>query len=220
MGIYETYTKRQRRFESAGKQDVYKYDDIPEEFRVQVVHIWKDTIGPYRTRSYGRVSPGNDLWLEIHDTLARERGVFRLGGHVGDPYQTCSSYLLTADTGQVLDIIELTFRVIDRVVIDRVVRRWNSEQRYLAEVRQNPDDAIEELNQRFKEHAIGYQYIEGILVQLDSQFVHEEIVKPALALLNAAGFDGPAEEFIGAFEHYRHGRNKEAIEIAPRLVEM
>jgi hypothetical protein len=37
------------------------------------------------------------------------------------------------------------------------------------------------------------------------------MVKPALALLNSAGFDGPADEFIRAFDHYRHGRNKEAV---------
>ena len=48
-------------------------------------------------------------------------------------------------------------------------------------IEQDPDDAVEELNHRFKEHAIGYQYLEGELVRVDSQFAHAEIVKPALA---------------------------------------
>ena len=38
-----------------------------------------------------------------------------------------------------------------------------------------------------------------------------EVVKPALGLLNSGGFDGPADEFIRAFEHYRHGSDKEAV---------
>src|ERR1700730_14571068 len=32
-----------------------------------------------------------------------------------------------------------------------------------------------------------------------------------MSLLNQPGFDGPADEFMRAFGHYRHGRNKEAI---------
>lgn len=63
----------------------------------------------------------------------------------------------------------------------------------------------------FQEHGLGYQYVDGYLIRLDSQFAHAEIVKPALSLLNAARFDGPADEFIKAFDHHRHGRNKEAI---------
>jgi hypothetical protein len=54
---------------------------------------------------------------------------------------------------------------------------------------------------------------------LDSQFAHAEIVKPALSLLNAVRFDGPADEFIRAFDHYRHGRNKEAVAEAHKAFE-
>ena len=53
--------------------------------------------------------------------------------------------------------------------------------------------------------------MDGELVRVDSQFIHAEAVKPALALLHECGFDGPVEEFMRGFEHYRHGRNKEAV---------
>jgi AbiJ N-terminal domain 4 len=120
--------------------------------------------------------------------------------------QRCLAYMLTASTDDALSIIELSFLVIDREV--------RAKYDYLpAEcgVTQHPDEAIEELNHRFKEHAIGYQYVDGILMRIDSQFLHAEIVKPALSLLSAKGFEGPAAEFIQAFDHYRHGRNKEAV---------
>jgi hypothetical protein len=45
---------------------------------------------------------------------------------------------------------------------------------------------------------------------LDAQFIHAEVVKPALALLCTTGFEGPADEFLKAFEHHRHGLDKEA----------
>jgi hypothetical protein len=72
-------------------------------------------------------------------------------------------------------------------------------------------DAIEEINIRFKERAVGYQFVTGEIVRVDSQFMHSEVVKPAIALLNGEFFSGPQEEFLAAHEHYRHGDNKAAL---------
>src|ERR1039457_3876735 len=49
------------------------------------------------------------------------------------------------------------------------------------------------------------------VIRIDSQFIHAAAVKPALSLLNHAGFEGPADEFMRAFDHYRHQRYKEAV---------
>ncbi len=51
------------------------------------------------------------------------------------------------------------------------------------------------LNHRFREDGIGYQYIESMLIRVDSQYLHAEAVKPALSLLSSAGFEGAQEEF-------------------------
>ena len=45
------------------------------------------------------------------------------------------------------------------------------------------DDAVVELNTRFREHGIGYQFESNKIVRVDSQFLHQEAVKPALQLL-------------------------------------
>ncbi|GAJ00054.1 unnamed protein product, partial [marine sediment metagenome] len=84
---------------------------------------------------------------------------------------------------------------------------------------QDPDDAIEELNDRFKEHEIGYQYVSGTIIPMDSQYIHTEAVRPAISLLQEAGFDGASEEFLNAHKHYREGRNKEAIAEALKAFE-
>ena len=44
MSIFELFSKRQKRLRGE-VHDVYQYEEIPEKFRVQVVHIVKDTIG-------------------------------------------------------------------------------------------------------------------------------------------------------------------------------
>jgi len=185
MAIYETFSKRQKRLAKAGQQDVYQYDDLPQPFRTQVFHIWRSALGRYyQPRGYSSASPSpaNGYWTFIHNAIAREAGLAYLGNGNSEVDERCIEYLMTSGTDDALNIIELSFRVIDRLVRDK----YN----YIPEnsgITQHPDEAIEELNHRFKEHSIGYQYVEGILVRLDSQFAHAEIVKPALSLLNSAG---------------------------------
>src|SRR5262249_14054178 len=66
-------------------------------------------------------------------------------------------------------------------------------------------------NFRFKEHGVGFQFVNGNIIRIDSELIHAEIVKPALALLHNKEFAGAQEEFLLAHEHYRHGNNKEAL---------
>lgn len=101
-----------------------------------------------------------------------------------------------------LDAIEFGFQTVNGVV------RQHGHSLF---TEQKPDDAIDELNARSRSTELDNQFLRGVLVRVDSQFIHAEVVKPALSLLNAQGFDGPAEEFIKAFDHHRHGRDKEAV---------
>ena len=47
----------------------------------------------------------------------------------------------------------------------------------------NISDTIEEMNQRFRENGVGYQYENDQIIRVDSEFIHAEAVKPALQLL-------------------------------------
>ena len=64
---------------------------------------------------------------------------------------------------------------------------------------------IEELNTRFKQHGIGYEFSNNSFVRIDSQFVHGEIVKPALNLLAGPDYSGAQEEFMEAHGHHLKG---------------
>jgi hypothetical protein len=73
------------------------------------------------------------------------------------------------------------------------------------------DKAIEELNTRFQEHGIGFQFIDDKIIRIDSELIHSEVVKPALVLLHGNEYDGAHSEFLKAHEHYRHGNTKETL---------
>ena len=98
-----------------------------------------------------------------------------------------------------LDAIELSFQVIDK----------NRSSNKASKI---TDDAIEELNFRFKEAWwFGYQFTNKQIVRIDSEYIHAEIVKPSLKLLNQEQFSGAQQEFLNAHEHYRKGNAKEAL---------
>ena len=99
---------------------------------------------------------------------------------------------------QALDVVELYFGLVSG---------------YNPSIRPKipPNDAITELNERFKEHGVGYQFVSGKIIRVDSEFLHVEAVKPALAVLRDDRFKGANEEFLSAHEHYRHGRYKESL---------
>jgi hypothetical protein len=212
MGINDLYSKRKKRIERAGQPEVYQYKDLPIEFRRQIIHIWLSAIGGYREPGSfaGYMSLVSRLWHEIHDSFARELGLFHLGSEFQNPFDQCQFFILSENTNvdNVLDLIEFTF-----YTIDDVVRELLQDYRHQGElsVSQLPDDAISELNHRFREHAIGYQYSNGQIIRVDSGFIHAEVVVPALSLLSSHQFDGAEQEFRNAHEHYRKQEYKDAI---------
>ena len=103
------------------------------------------------------------------------------------------------DVDDVLSLIEFCFHLAERTHISNPHER------------QRVFDAIEELNQRFLEHSIGYQYQSGQIISFESQYIHKEAVEPAIALLHDANFTGPLPEFLEAHAHYRKGEIKDAI---------
>ncbi len=214
MGIFETFTKRLRKTEKSNQDDVYQYDIFPIEFRRQVIHIWTDAIGSYGLIRGRYPSKSNQIWIDIHNMLAREVGEFHLGKSRDNHFLQCQSFLLDSEKDGVLDIIDLSFKMIDVVV-----RQIPSHLREQAEITQDPDEAISELNHRFQEHGIGYQFLGGELIRVDSQYLHSTVIKPAINLLQQSGFSGPSEEFLKAHEHYRKGDYKESINEANKAFE-
>ncbi len=211
MPIFDTFSKRQKKREQAGQPDVYQYDDLPQPFRIQVIHIWEHINYQLDDQLYGALgrysglesSVSERVWYVIERTLARELGLPKLGDETLGRFSATCQFLKKADTAGALDLIDLSFHALDDPNF-RQQFTWRMSAEML-------DDAIDELNHRFREHGIGYQFTGGELIRVDSQYLHAEVVTPALALMQTSGFAGAEDEFRRAHEHYRHGRNKEAV---------
>lgn len=196
--LFELFSKRRKR-ESGGYSDVYQYKDIPNQFRVQIVHMIQEAFA-----SEGKYFSGEakETIQDINNVLCREYGVFKLAGRHDENFNELSNFILqTEDYEKVLDAIELVFRYIDK----EIRRNPHNYNRWL-----NVDSLISELNNRFKESTIGYQYESGEIIRVDSEFIHSEAVKPVLSLLNTNKYSAVNEEFLTAHEHYRHSRYEES----------
>jgi len=80
-------------------------------------------------------------------------------------------------------------------------------------------DATAELNARFRETGVGFQFHGNQIVRVDSALLHQEAVKPALEVLRGQRFAAAEAEFRRAHEHYRHGRHEEYITDALKALE-
>jgi hypothetical protein len=89
------------------------------------------------------------------------------------------------DIDELLDVIEFTFQIIAQFgEEDEYATRRSIVERGAS---QFPLPAIAELNIRFKEASFPFQFENGQLIRVDNQFVHAEVVQPALhssAMLN------------------------------------
>lgn len=200
MAIFEIFSKRQRKIRGE-VPDVFVYDKIPNTLKVQIVHLIRDAFG---VDDYGSYSV--DLYKEINDILCREYGLFKLfpQGNTFDE-RLFRFFLEEDDVEKCLDVVELCFNAINNHIA--------KSQNYLHATSRkiSPNNAVSELNTRFKEHGVGYQFEIQEIIRVDSHFTHSEIVKPALILLSDNNFKGASEEFFSAHDHYRHGKNKECL---------
>jgi hypothetical protein len=210
MASLDIFSKRQKKLRGE-VPDVYTYDKIPQPLRIQVVHIWQDAFG-YIYRPDRNEGLAGYAYQSIYKILCREYGIFHLNnehelkiGTISGYFSALSDYFVSAqETEKALDVIELSFQFIDRDTRDDDYRlsSWPSI---------TADDAIKELNLRFLEHGVGYKYEAGLLLRIDSELVHAEVVKPTLNLLRAKEYEGANEEFLKAHVHYRHQRYQECM---------
>lgn len=196
--LFDLFSKRRKR-ERGEVIDVYQYENIPKSLRVQIVHMLQEA---FAKEGKWFSDEAINIIKQINNLLCREYGIFKLAGKHDEGFEELANFILqTEDYEKVLDTIEITFRFIDNSI------RQNP---YYYNEHINTDSLIEELNQRFKESGVGYQYESGELIRVDSQFIHAEAVKPVLNLLKAKSYHSVNEEFLSAHEHYRHGRFEES----------
>jgi len=155
----------------------------------------------------------NDLYPSIRSVLCREYGVdFLIKAHL-DAYEDLMEFMLHCPTDEFLDCVELI-----ATGIHGITRQYCTYDKSEWEIG-NADELLEEIDYRFRRGGVGYELLGTKIVRVDSQFIHSKVVKPALTLLSQPGFDGPQQEFLDAFKHFKDGNYREAIADASNAFE-
>jgi len=204
----ELYSKRRK--EAGAFPTAYRYD-LPLEFRNQVIFIWAKAAGYSDAHvSRGPIAPydinkmatlmTNRLFEKVRSDFCEEHGLTSLpsAGLLDTPCQSVRTFFQTCPDDKALDIIQLTFREI-------VAAGESADFIGYVQPSLGAADAVEKLNGRFQEGAIGFRLELGRIVRLDSEFLHSERTEPALTLMHSNGYEGALEEFLLAHNYYRQG---------------
>ncbi|WP_336166513.1 STM4504/CBY_0614 family protein [Acinetobacter sp. 161(2023)] len=204
----ELFSKRNKQKKET---EVYLYNNLPDQFRVQVTYIFKDLFGERGERLYEILQIEN-IYQDLVKCLARNFGVYYLHqiykhDNYGYHSEFINGFLSEKNIDKTMDYIELAFRVANNIAKSE---EYEDRVQYCGFDSINKH-AIDELNYRFDEHALGYQFVEGQIIRRDNTFTHSEIIKPSLEILSRKRFKGASSEFHKAHEHYRNGKNHEAL---------
>lgn len=214
MALFDLFSRKSGGAEG-NNPDVFRYDDVPNPLRIQLLHALDDA----RKRIYSRTVPayiaigteGTDIFAEACLVLRREFGQGKLieirrrvramtDTPTKDLCDEFTAFFENCDTEHVLDAVQVVMRQIEEADRNRVLDHQC-----------NATTVAAEVNRRFLEHGLGYQYQAGQIVVQTNTVLHTEAITPALALLSDPRFAGANEEFLKAHEHYRHGRLGECL---------
>lgn len=216
MSIIDTFKKRMRR-QRGEVFDVYQYDEVPNKLRVQIIQIMMDSLGDGDAYNdhYGQADNIQNAYSIVVNALRRELGVFKLPPtphYEENMLKEIADYILNEeDTEELLTAIELVCRAIEKISNEPSYRRLQNAESISKE-------AINEINTRFQEHGLGYEYA-GEIIRIDNKVIHAEAVKPALTLLHQSGFSVAQSEFMGAYEDYRKEKYEDALTDALKSLE-
>lgn len=195
---FEFFSQRQRGEEVP---DVLQYSYLPENFRNQFMYILSDVCN----------STNDELTMFLAKQYCREKGFRNLAGYTIHDSRTArlafDKYIDTSTTDELLDLIDFICNMLNWFIDPTKPKQYTVSYEMIYAIQR----AFTELNDRFKQHKLGYEVTNGQLMRIDNQTVHAQYVKPALQLLCDEEFAGAEEEYRNAFEARRAGNNKDAI---------
>lgn len=141
------------------KPDKLSYE-LPEGLRYQVIQIWEKGFGPDE-----RHHPGPGMaYSKIHQILCAEHQVLQLPqvSRQRLPLRgiIAEYFLNLEDVPKALDVIQVVFSTMEQM-LHRPIEMWGCLDDPFSLSRHRAPEIIEELNRRFTESNVGYQYVEG-----------------------------------------------------------
>ncbi len=209
--VYDLFSK-QARLQRGEVPEVYVYDQLPRTLRVQITYLFDQAFSIVGNQK-------EPIYKLMSEVLREERGVYELAdGVIGDHYgarwheeKEIKNYFLTeTNTEFALDVVDLFFRIIRNTVYGQGSNK-NRQDQY--------ETLIDRLNTRFKEHGVGYVYEAGSLIRIDSEVIHQTVIRPTLKLLHSKEYANAESEYLSAHEHYRNGKYSECLVDCLKAVE-
>ena len=206
--LWETFKARAQR-ENGKVEDVYQYEALPQKFRVQITQIVEEAFGDGEEER-GHRTNSSELMEHIVRIIRKEFGVHSVSKKAADEFDGNSWWaelrtliLGGTDIEEVLSVVEILCFYIDRWTRRPAFREGDCDKRATA--------ALEEINARFRQNAIGYHYVADKLIRIDSEYIHREAVIPAINVLHLSHYEGAKQEFLDAHQAHRDGDNSKAI---------
>lgn len=202
MAIFDLYSKRMKKLKNK-ETDIYTYNKISRKLKTQIIIVFDEVMNIRFNTYYNKNDKLKKLYFLIHHILKKEYGVFNIGQDYETDEKQIKHFLLNEQTSteNSLDVIELLLKVIDKYDIAE----------YDDDIKNRANEAINEINERFKENGIGYFYTNGKIIRVDATYIHNEITKPTINLLSNKKFSGANDEYLKAHEYYKKGENKECL---------
>lgn len=206
MSKLESYSIRNRE----NKKMPLEYDNFPVKLKNQIIHIWRN----FMNKNSVPESISETAWGHIHNKLAEIHGEKELhpqydfmGAKYYQIFRVTEYFEKVTDINSLLDIVEVSFAILTNI---ETVIRDNFPNNYTP-FSYTIDQAINDLNDRFNVNRIGYELKNGIIIKIDKELLHKEIVDATLNLTDNHLYENTNDEFISALEHFKFKRNKECL---------
>jgi hypothetical protein len=190
-----------------GKADFYMYDTIPVETRRKIFYSICKNFDHHMTYS---------PWEDFRTKIIHQYGLLEL---YEDENQTNKGaihhYMAICGVDRFLDCIQICL-YLGLENLGKTTRGFSGLTSLSSGKAINA--FIQDTNDIFQLDKIGYEVMNRdsnfLIVRADSKYLHEEVVKNALTLLEEKGFESPLTEFEKALDHYTKKNYPEAITYA------
>ena len=208
--IFETFSYRKRLAERNGEPEVYSYDEAPKQLRHQFSMAFREGIGAYS--HFDSILLNANVHWEMLDKICRkEIHSYLAFTRKQDLDERFSDFLNNVESiDDFLSAIEIGCCILHHLIGHFPTSRGAESQ---------ASDCLKDINRRFEQHAIGYQFEYPHIIRMDSKLTHAELIKPALQLLTAPLFIKGNEDFLNAHRYYRAGDYKDCVTAANRSFE-
>lgn len=198
MALFPNFRRRKLEAKQTA-QDVFVHDQIPSNVRVQLQMVMASTLEAVCNYN----NPPQNVFAQIVSDMREEKGTYSL---VGLSYNVPSQQEFEGWFSKE-NSIDYLLSAIEHWWL---YASWVNDQDYKRKSKELEAGAAR-LNARLLEAGIGYELVDGQIIEKSSEFIHQEAVLPALHVLAQSRFANANSEFREAFEAYKSNEYEDCL---------